>query len=59
VLADGAPDVIQAAVLAIDRGMTAEEIASTWAPYLAMAEGLKLAAQTFRRDVAKLSCCAA
>jgi hypothetical protein len=24
-----------------------------------MAEGLKLAAQTFARDVAKLSCCAA
>jgi hypothetical protein len=24
-----------------------------------MAEGLKLAAQTFDRDVAKLSCCAA
>jgi hypothetical protein len=24
-----------------------------------MAEGLKLAAQTFGRDVAKLSCCAA
>jgi mercuric reductase len=26
---------------------------------LTMAEGLKLAAQTFTRDVAKLSCCAA
>lgn len=59
VLADGAPDVIQAAVLAIDKRMTAEELASTWAPYLAMAEGLKLAAQTFGRDVSKLSCCAA
>lgn len=59
VLADGAPDVIQAAVLAIDRGMTVNELASSWAPYLAMAEGLKLAAQTFTRDVSKLSCCAA
>lgn len=59
VLADGAPDVIQAAVLAIERGMTVNELASGWAPYLAMAEGLKLAAQTFTRDVAKLSCCAA
>lgn len=58
-LADGAPDVIQAAVLAIDHGMTVQELASTWAPYLAMAEGLKLAAQTFARDVSKLSCCAA
>jgi len=59
VLADGAPDVIQAAVLAIDRQMTVGELASTWAPYLAMAEGLKLAAQTFNRDVSRLSCCAA
>jgi mercuric reductase len=59
VLADGAPDVIQAAVLAIEHGMTVDELASAWAPYLAMAEGLKLAAQTFTRDVAKLSCCAA
>jgi mercuric reductase len=58
-LADGAPDAIQAAVLAIDRGMTVGELASSWAPYLTMAEGLKLAAQTFARDVAKLSCCAA
>jgi mercuric reductase len=59
VVADGAGEVIQAAVLAIERGMTVEELASTWAPYLTMAEGLKLAAQTFARDVAKLSCCAA
>ncbi len=59
ILAHGAPDVIQAAVLAIDRGMTVSELGSTWAPYLAMAEGLKLAAQTFDRDVSKLSCCAA
>ncbi|HWC26753.1 MAG TPA: FAD-dependent oxidoreductase, partial [Solirubrobacteraceae bacterium] len=59
ILADGAPDAIQAAVLAIDQGMTVGELASTWAPYLAMAEGLKLAAQTFDRDVAGLSCCAA
>ena len=59
ILADGAPDVIQSAVLAIDRGITVGELARTWAPYLAMAEGLKLAAQTFQRDVAQLSCCAA
>jgi mercuric reductase len=55
----GAPDVIQSAVIAIDRGMRVEELSRLWAPYLTMAEGLKLAAQTFDRDVAKLSCCAA
>jgi mercuric reductase len=58
ILAAGAPDVIQSAVLAIERQMTVDELSRTWAPYLAMAEGLKLAAQTFERDVAKLSCCA-
>ena len=31
----------------------------TFAPYLTMSEGLKLAAQSFLRDPAKLSCCAA
>ena len=59
IIADAAGEVVQSAVLAIKAGMTITDLASTWAPYLTMAEGLKLAAQTFGRDVAKLSCCAA
>jgi mercuric reductase len=59
VLADGAGDVIQAAVLAIRHGLTTDELATTFHPYLTMAEGIKLAAQTFTRDVHRLSCCAA
>jgi mercuric reductase len=59
IIADGAGEVIQSAVLAIKAGMTIDDLTGTWAPYLTMAEGLKLAAQTFGRDVAKLSCCAA
>lgn len=59
IIAEGAGEVIQSAVLAIHQGMTIDELTETWAPYLTMAEGLKLAAQTFGRDVAKLSCCAA
>jgi mercuric reductase len=58
VVAEGTGDVIQAAVYAIQFGLTTEQLASTWAPYLTFAEGLKLAAQTFIRDVAQLSCCA-
>lgn len=58
-VADGAGDVIQAAVYAIQFGLTTEQVATTWAPYLTFAEGFKLAAQTFSRDVSKLSCCAA
>jgi mercuric reductase len=57
--AEGAGDAILAATYALEAGMTVEQLASTWAPYLTMAEGIKLAAQSFTTDVAKLSCCAA
>jgi len=43
---------------AISAGLTVDQLAHTWVPYLTMAEALKLAAQTFTSDVAKLSCCA-
>ncbi|MDA8355011.1 MAG: mercury(II) reductase [Actinomycetota bacterium] len=59
VLAEGAGDVIQSAVLAIRHGITTSELAATFHPYLTMVEALKLASQTFTRDVEKLSCCAA
>ncbi|MHB8718921.1 MAG: mercury(II) reductase [Candidatus Dormibacteria bacterium] len=58
-VADGAADVILAAVYAIRFGATVEQLGETWGPYLTMGEALKLAAQTFTRDVSKLSCCAA
>lgn len=59
VVADGAGDVILAAVYAVRFGLTTDQVASTWAPYLTFAEGFKLAAQAFTRDVSRLSCCAA
>ncbi|MGH9137985.1 MAG: mercury(II) reductase [Acidimicrobiales bacterium] len=59
VLAPGAGDVVQAGVYALMAGLTVADVAGAFHPYLTMAEGLKLAAQTFHRDVAKLSCCAA
>jgi mercuric reductase len=58
-VADGAGDAILAAVYAVKLGMTTQELADTWAPYLTMGEGLRLAAQAFTRDVGMLSCCAA
>jgi len=58
VLADGAGEVIQAATLAVKFGLRAQDLVETFHPYLTMAEGLKLAALTFDRDVARLSCCA-
>jgi mercuric reductase len=56
--AANAGDAILAATYALEAGMTTEQLAKTWAPYLTMAEGIKLAAQSFRTDVSKLSCCA-
>ncbi|WP_209695894.1 mercury(II) reductase [Kribbella aluminosa] len=58
VIADGAGDIITAATYALKAQMTVDQLAHTWAPYLTMAEALKLAAQTYTADVAKLSCCA-
>lgn len=57
-LADGAGDVIAAAGYALAGHLTVQQIADHWTPYLTMAEALKLAAQTFTRDISMLSCCA-
>jgi mercuric reductase len=59
VLAENAGDVILAGVYAVKFGLTVGDLADTWAPYLTMSEGMKLAAQAFGRDVSLLSCCAA
>lgn len=58
VVAENAGDIIYSGVLAVKFGLTIEDLRSTLAPYLTMAEGLKLAALTFDQDVSKLSCCA-
>lgn len=58
VVAENAGDVIYAATLAVKFGLTVEDLRESFAPYLTMAEGLKLAALTFDKDVSKLSCCA-
>ncbi|MHB1616355.1 MAG: mercury(II) reductase [Metallibacterium sp.] len=57
-LAAEAGELIQAAALAIRNRMTVQELADQLFPYLTMVEGLKLAAQTFTKDVSQLSCCA-
>jgi len=57
-VAPEAGELIQTAVLAIRNRMTVQELANQLFPYLTMVEGLKLAAQTFSKDVTQLSCCA-
>jgi mercuric reductase len=58
ILAEEASEIIQTAVLAIKMKMTVHDLAETLFPYLTMAEGIKLAALTFTKDVQQLSCCA-
>ncbi|OGB30319.1 MAG: mercury(II) reductase [Burkholderiales bacterium RIFCSPLOWO2_12_FULL_61_40] len=57
-VAPDAGELIQTAVLAIRNRMTVQDLADQLFPYLTMVEGLKLAAQTFSKDVKQLSCCA-
>ncbi|GEN31169.1 mercuric reductase [Cerasibacillus quisquiliarum] len=58
IVAENAGDVIYAATLAVKFGLTVEDLKESFAPYLTSAEGIKLAALTFDKDVSKLSCCA-
>jgi mercuric reductase len=59
ILAAEAGEMMTESVLAIKFGLTIEDLTSTFHPYLTLSEGIKLAAQAFTKDVAKLSCCAA
>jgi mercuric reductase len=59
ILAAEAGEMILEPTLAIKYGLTIDDLTSTFHPYLTLSEGVKLAAQTFDRDVAKLSCCSA
>lgn len=58
ILAPEGADSIQTAALAIKHGLSVGDLGETIFPYLTTVEGLKLAAQTFEKDVTKLSCCA-
>src|SRR5881628_3468356 len=59
ILAAEAGEMITEPALAIKFGLTIEDLTATFHPYLTLSEGIKLAAQAFTKDVAKLSCCAA
>ncbi|MFQ5630844.1 MAG: mercury(II) reductase [bacterium] len=62
VLASEGGEIIQTAALAIkfgrEHGFTVAALRNMLFPYLTQVEGIKLAAQTFEKDVAMLSCCA-
>ncbi|KQY48315.1 mercury(II) reductase [Cellulomonas sp. Root137] len=54
---DGAGDVMLAATYAIKYGLTVDDLADTWAPYLTMSEAVRICAGLFRSDM-PTSCCA-
>ena len=58
ILASDAGEMITELALAVRLGLTIEDLTSVFHPYLTLSEGIKLAAQTFDKDVAMLSCCA-
>ena len=58
ILAPEGADSIQTMVMALKGGLTVTDLADTIFPYLTTVEGLKLAAQTFDKDLSMLSCCA-
>ncbi|WP_153504951.1 mercury(II) reductase [Cumulibacter manganitolerans] len=57
-VAKDAGELAATGVYLLEAGMTIEQVAHSWAPYLTMAEGIKIACQSFTTDVSKLSCCA-
>ncbi len=58
IIADQGGEIIHAAALAMRAGFTVGDLSDEMIPYLTMAEGIRLCAQTFTQDLARLSCCA-
>jgi mercuric reductase len=59
VLAPEGSELLMEVALAIRLGITTQQFADVFHPYLTLSEAVKLAAITFRKDVGQLSCCAA
>lgn len=59
ILAAEAGEMIQEPTMAVRHGLTIDDLAVAFHPYLTLAEGIKLAAQAFTKHVKKLPCCAA
>lgn len=57
-VAKDAGELAAAGVYLLAAGMTVDQAARQWAPYLTMAEGIRIACQSFTTDVSLLSCCA-
>jgi len=58
VIAPEGGELIHQLSMVIKYGITVKDLAESFYPYLTLGESIKLAAITFGKDVAKLSCCA-
>jgi mercuric reductase len=58
VVAPDGGELIMELSLAVKYGIPVNDLADSFHPYLTLSEGIKLAAITFNKSVAKLSCCA-
>ncbi len=58
ILASEGSELLMEIALAIKYGIPIKELKQIFHPYLTLAEGVKLAAIAFDKDVSKLSCCA-
>jgi len=58
ILASLAAEMIHESVLAVKYGMTIDDIIDTVHVFPTMTEAVKLVAQSFRKDISKMSCCA-
>jgi mercuric reductase len=56
-MAPHAADLIQEGVLAVKYKLTVDDIIDTVHVFPTLTESIKLAAQSFYKDVGKLSCC--
>ena len=52
-----ASEMIHEAVLAVKFRLTVDDLISTTHVFPTMSEGIKRAAQSFRRDISTMSCC--
>ena len=57
-VAKDAGELAAAGVYLLEGQLTVAQVARAWAPYLTMAEGIRIACQSFTTDVSRLSCCA-
>ncbi len=57
ILASEGSELLMEISLAIKYGITVEDLAASFHPYLTLSEAVKLAALSFNKNVARLSCC--